>query len=245
MLRRLTEVLLPSIIGIMVHKIESLTPKEKRAQQAFWETLKVAPRRTKKPLVVAFVGLVGSGKSSVAKELAKFISATVIDGDQIRVHLRKEGEKFEGARKIAENVMVEVIKNGGNAIMDSDHIDAKKRASLREKVRKAGAKLIFIRAYADYDVMAGRTISAKYENRSDDFFGGASTKWNGDEQSRGAVVKLRELWRRTPNHYRWDSRGGGKWVPKKLPFEIFAEIDTATEQWKEEIQKVAKQILGE
>ena len=244
MIKCLMEKFLPFVIGIMVHKIESLTQKEKRAQQTFWKTLKVAPRKTKQPIVVACIGLVGSGKSSVAKELARLISATVIDGDQIRVHLRKEGEKFEGARKIAENVMVEVIKNGGNAIMDSDHIDAKKQASLREKVRKAGAKLIFVRSYADYDVMSGRIISAIYHNQPDDFFGGASTKWSGDEKSRGAVVKLREMWRRTPNHYRWDSKGGGKWIPKKLPF-LFAEIDTTdAEEWKKEIRKVAAKILS-
>lgn len=245
MLDRLIEFVLPSIIGIMVHRKESLTQKERRAQEAFMASLNVVPHKTKQPVVVAVIGLVGSGKTSVARVLAEEISATVIEGDAIRICLRKERERYEGARKIAENAVNEIIKKGGNVVLDSDHIDAKKRASLREKAKKAGAKLLFIRTFADYDIMAGRVISANYRNRPEDFFGGASTKWTGSEQSRGSVIKLREMWRRTPHHYRWEDKGGGRWVSKKLPFGIFAEIDTTNpESWKRETQKVAKRILA-
>ena len=61
-------------------------------------------------MVIAIVGLVGSGKSFVADELAKLISATVIENDKIRVCLRKEGERYEGTRKIVENAVAEIIK---------------------------------------------------------------------------------------------------------------------------------------
>ncbi len=219
-----------------------LTQKEFRAQKAFLNNLRIAKRKTKKPVIVAIVGLVGSGKSSVAKALAPLIGATIIEGDAIRVELRKVGERYEGARKIAENAMKEVIRRGGNVIFDSDFIDAKKRASLVAKAKKAKARLLFIRTFADYDVMAGRVISAsaKYKNSPEDFFGGASSKWKGEEK--GAVVKLREMWRRTPHHYQWDKKavsGGGAWVLKKLPFPIFATIDTTdAEKWKAELAKV-------
>jgi pantothenate kinase len=63
MFARLSEAVLPVIIGIMVHKRETLTAKEQRAQTAFLESLNIAPRKTKKPVVVAMVGLVGFGKS--------------------------------------------------------------------------------------------------------------------------------------------------------------------------------------
>jgi len=243
-MKRLTEMVLPFIVGIMVHKKESLTTKERRAQDEFVKTLKVAPRKTKKAIVIAIVGLVGSGRTSVAKELAKLLPATIIEGDDIRVQLRKQNERYEGARKIAENATFEAIKQDGNVILDSDHIDQKKRASLREKVKQTGARMIFSRTTADYDVMAGRAIVAEYRPSKDDFFGGAGlkSKWQGNNP--GAVVKLREMWRRTPNHYRWENKVGGRWVLKKLPFKVFATVDTADEKkWKAQIQKVAKSIL--
>ena len=50
--------------------------------------------KQKRPLVVGFVGLIGSGKTTLAKELASLIGATVISGDDIRVLLRKEKKKI-------------------------------------------------------------------------------------------------------------------------------------------------------
>ena len=243
MFARLSEVLLPAIIGIM-HKIEKLTDKEQRAQKAFVESLTVVSRKTKKPVMVAMIGLVGSGKSTVAKELAKHISATVIEGDAIRVFLRKEGEKYEGMRKIAENAMEEIIRKGGNVILDSDHIDAKKRASLREKAKKLGAELNFIRTHAHWDIMVGYALATDYRDTPDDFFGGAPSLYQGDAKTKGAITKTREMWRRTPHHYKWQNTGGGKWVLKKLPFPVLTTIDTMTDKWKEEVQKVAKKLVS-
>ncbi len=222
-----------------------LNQKGKRAQTSFLPSLKVFKRKTKKPVIIGMVGLVGSGKSSVAKELAKFIGATIIEGDAIRVCLRKAGEQYERAREIGENAVEVIIKKGGNAILDSDFNNAEKRQDINRLAKRIGAKLVFVRIYADYDIMAGRVVAAHYRDRSDDFFGGASTKWQGSEQSGGAVVKLREMWRRTPHHYRWENKGGGKWILKKLPFPIFAAIDTTEpKKWKAEIAKVGRRLLG-
>ena len=244
MFGQLTEFILPRIIGVMVHKREKLTKKEQAAQDVFMAKLDIKKRKTDKPVVVAVIGLVGSGKSSVAQELAKHIGATVIGGDDIRIELRKQSERYEKSRAIAENVATEVVKQGGNVILDSDFVDEKKRASLREKARKAGMRLVFVRTHCDLDVMVGRVLTATYHNRVDDFFGGAKSKWQGSEQSKGAAVKVREMWRRTPHHYHWVNQGGGKWVLKKFPFAIFAEIDTTdSDSWKREVEKCAKQLL--
>ena len=48
----------------------------------------------KQPKVVAIVGLVGSGKSSVARYLAKLIGAKIISANVIRVALRKKGKGY-------------------------------------------------------------------------------------------------------------------------------------------------------
>ena len=152
MVRRLLEIALPRIIGFVVHAREKLTEKEAGAQKIILERMTVVPRKTAKPVVVALVGLVGSGKSTVAKKLAERIGGTVVNGDDIRIELRKLGAQFERTRAIAENLAAYVIAEGGNPVLDSDFVDANKRASLREKIREIGAELAFIRVYCDWDV---------------------------------------------------------------------------------------------
>lgn len=246
MFNKLTEVVLSFIPRVIVHKKETLSPKAQRAQDAYLSKLDVSQQKTKKPVVVGFLGLVGSGKSSVAQELAKHIGGTLVEGDAIRVRLRKENERYKYVRQIAENIALEILKRGGNVVFDSDQTDEKKRASVREKVRKAGARLVFIRTYADPHVMFGRMLSAEYRRHPDDFFGGAKTKWEGGtEQQRGVVIKFGEAWRRTPHHYRWVNEGGGKWVLKKLPFALLADIDTTNpSQWKNEVKRAAQKLLA-
>jgi len=246
MIARLIEVILPCIIGIMVHKREKLTTKEQKAQKRFSESLEISRRKTKKPVIVAMVGLVGSGKSTVAQAISEMIGGTIIEGDQIRVYLRKENEEYEGTRKIAENVALEIIKEGDNAILDSDHIDPKKRASLREKAKSAKVRLVFIRTLCDHDIMFGRAITKRFPATENDFFGGAGleSSWKNSETA-GTVVKVREIWRRTPYHYRWKNKVGGKWIPKKLsklPFKILAEVNTSDPKWKEKLQQTVSKL---
>ena len=117
---------------------------------------------------------------------------------------------------------------------------------MREKVRKAGARLVFIRTHADPHVMLGRMLQAEYRRSPDDFFGGAKSKWEGGtDQQRGVVIKFGEAWRRTPHHYRWSDEGGGKWMLKKLPFRLLADIDTTEEaHWKDEVKKIAQKLTA-
>ncbi len=227
----------------MAHGCERPTAKKRRAEKSFLAALDVRERVTKEPVIVAFVGLVGSGKSTVARALAQLIGGTVVEGDAIRIALRKQKEKYDRARVIAEDVALDVAKRGGNPILDSDFVDDKKRASLREKARKAGVRLVFIRTVCDPHVAIGRAIVAPYTDSEEDFFGGASSKWEGNPQSKGAVVKIRELWRRTPQHYRWVNEAGGKWVLKKFPFAILATIDTTdSEAWERAVERCAEKL---
>lgn len=229
----------------MTNKRETLTRKEQAAQDVFLAKLDIRKRKTKKPIIVAFLGLVGSGKSSVAKEIARPIGATVIEEDRVRLELRKRKESYEKSRLIAENVALEILKEGGNVVLDSDFTYEKKRQDIRKLARRAGARLVFIRVHCEPDVMLGRMLSARYRNHPDDFFGGASSLWQGSRQLNGAIVKVREMWRRTAHHYRWVNQGGGQWKLKKFPFATFAEINTTNQDsWKREVNRVTKRLLA-
>lgn len=231
-----------SIIGVMVRNKRILTPKEAEIQKDFLKKLVIEPHTDQ--LVIGIIGLVGSGKSSVAQHLAMSIDATVIENDAIRIELRKQGESYDRVWAIAENLCVKVLERGGNIILDSDFADEKKRASLREKVRKFGVRLVFIRTHCDFDVASQRIR----ENDPGEFFNNATSLSTSSEK--GKDVKMRELNRRMPLHYRWVNKAGGKWVLKKFPFAIFAEIDTTyysslwDESLREDVWRCAKKLLA-
>lgn len=232
-------------LGIKIlHKMEKLTEKELKAQKNYFIKVDITPKRkTKKPLIVGIVGLIGSGKTTIAKKLAPLIGATVVSGDDIRICLRKEKEKYDNTRLIAEIVATEIINNGGNVIIDSDFIDQKKRVSLKEKAKKIGAKVIFIRTYADLDIMIGRIMSTDFKNVLEDFFGEASSSYQGE--NKGAVVKEREMICRMLSHYNAINVGNGryKFELKEPSFKLFAGIDTNDEEdWHQVVKVIALQI---
>jgi len=63
----------------MVHKKEKLTQKERKAQEKFLANLQIKKRKTKKPVIVAIIGLVGSGKSSVMNAICFGLFGTFPD----------------------------------------------------------------------------------------------------------------------------------------------------------------------
>ena len=176
MFGRLIRFVPPGIIGIMVAKKRTLVAEERNAQEAFLTSLlghRIRQHKTENPIVVALVGLVGSGKSETAQALAERIGATVIENDQIRIELRRQkATSYNRAWAIAENIAVEIVGRGGNVILDSDFVDERKRASLREKTRKAGVRLVFVRTVCDFDVMSQRIR----EDDPGDFFNSAGSK---------------------------------------------------------------------
>ncbi len=215
---------------------KGLTPGEQRAKQSFLSGLDIKKGNTDKPIIIAMVGLIGSGKSSVAREIAKHISGTVIEANKIRVCLREEGEDYENVSWIIQRVVIKVIESGGNVIIDSDNIGEDKRLILQAIADEKKAKLFFIRTTCDFDVMIGRITTTDYN--AEGFFGGASTSWQGSEQSQGAVVKMREMCRRTPHHYQWEEKGGGIWALKLLSFPIFSVVNTTDEEtWKKQVRE--------
>lgn len=193
-------------------------------------------RAAKKPVIIAIVGLVGSGKSSVAKYLAKLIGAKVISANAIRVALRKQNKGYGRVRIIVEQEALSAIKKGKNIILDSDFSDSAKRRGLETKAKKA-AKIVYIRTYSNRDIIIGRLLNARYT--PNDLYGGASTDWPG--KNKGAVVALREMLRRTPHHYKWSVVGGGKFELRKLPIKFLAEIDTG-KNWQQKVRQAAKKL---
>src|SRR3989344_2558150 len=237
-----------SVIAYAARKTEKLTPKEIEAQAKYKDTLGFRKRNTDKPVVVAMVGLVGSGKSAVAQYLAELIGATVVCGDDIRIELRKNELGYDKARLIGENIAASIIGQGRNVVLDSDFVDRNKRESIRQIVKKSKpafrgiipvGQLVFVRTICDINVMFQRIR----ENDAGEFFGPAQTKSTALDS--GKDLKLREMWRRTPQHYDWENDGGGRWIQKMMNFVTFAPVDTASADWRTQVESIAVSIIYE
>lgn len=221
-----------------------LTKPEQHVRDAFLSHLKVAKRKTKKPVIAAMIGLVGSGKSTVARELAPLLGATVVGHDQIRIKLRKVHLPYDHVDAIAEDAMRAVIGRGGNVVLDADFASPEKQKSLRKFARDSGASVFFVRVTCDIDIMLGRIITASGKEAGL-FFRDASSLWQGAARPKAAVVKIREMLRRMPHHYHWSNHNGGAWRLKKLLPKPFAEVDTSNPKWEYALKRVAEHILRE
>ncbi|MDE1975574.1 MAG: AAA family ATPase, partial [Patescibacteria group bacterium] len=187
------------------------------------------------------IGLVGSGKSVVAKELAKLIGAAIVETDAVRIILMRRGESFDNANILVRDIARDLIKNGNNVVLDSDFINEDKRTALREMAMPAGIRHGFVRVYADPIVMISRTISADYGDVKKDFFAASSV-----DKISAKVLKIREMWRRTPNHYRWLDETGGRWELKELACDVLSDIDTTDgEGWKTKVEDLAHKLVSD
>lgn len=222
------------IAAWLMHKSERLPFEEMLVQQELVSEIAASARTTRKPVVIGMVGLVGAGKSTVARKLADSMGAAVIEGDAVREALRSHGRRYDNARLIMEGMALALILQEKSAIIDADFIEPLNRARLQNML-KGVASPLFVRVWCNYDIMAGRILQAEYPPQS--FFGGARSQWEGEHK--GNVIKLREMWRRTPLHYRWIRQDGGKWMLRNLRFDVAATINTA-----EELGPQLKSVFG-
>lgn len=169
--------------------------------------------------VIAMVGVCGSGKTTVARDLADKLSLHYISADDVRVMLRESDPKigYERVRDILEAFVFNRLLYGEGCVIDSDFANYWKRLMLRAALAEGPeSPLFFIRTTCDVDVMIGHSIYDKPEQ----FFADARTEWKGGKK--GAVVKIREMTRQMHDHYEM----GGRIT--LLPMAgIFATIDNS------------------
>ena len=181
-------------------------------------------------ILLALVGVIGSGKSTIAKTLSKTLGWKIISKDAVRVKLRSEGLGFtpEKTDKIYYALINNSVLSGKNAVLDSDFVEKDKRKKLEKFARKNNVRVLYLCILCDRDVMLERMISAKYGDKT---------------MFKSASIAVREHYRRYPWHYRWSEARGGSYSLRKLPIKFFAEIDTTEpKKWKQKIRAVAKRL---
>lgn len=204
---------------------EGLNKLETLAMEAFARKLVLREHKTRLPIAIAMMGLTGSGKSTVAPEIAERIGAVLIDYDNISLELRSRGASYEGADEIALAVASALLSGDHSVVLDSDFASPHRRGNLRKGIREAGFRLDFVRTYADVGTIIARLMRAGYHEAS----GGADVipiRHQEGVGSKNAVVKIEEMWRRTGAHYQRVDGAEGRWVIKNPPCQLLADIDT-------------------
>lgn len=193
--------------------------------------LKVSRRRTKQPVILAMIGVSGVGISTVARTLAKKLGWSVIEKNRIRVKLRDDGPGFTPAStdRIAYAMLTRVMRERGNAILDSDFVEKPKRKRLERFSRKYGARVVYLNVVCDRDHMIERMLRANYNPKSDIF--------------KSAAIAVREHNRRYPWHYRWSPVQGGQYILHKPPVKVIAALNTTDpEKWKKRLKVLVKRL---
>ena len=92
-----------------------------------------------KPTLTMMVGLVGSGKSTYAKQLAKETNAIICSSDAIREELCEDENSQDNndeVFKILHSRIKENLKNGKNVIYDATNINFKRRRAFLSELRR-------------------------------------------------------------------------------------------------------------
>ena len=91
-----------------------------------------------KPAFTMMVGLVGSGKSTYAKQLAEETNAIICSSDAIREELcgdENSQDNNEEVFKILHSRIKENLKNGKNVIYDATNINSKRRRAFLSEIK--------------------------------------------------------------------------------------------------------------
>ncbi|MDO8560942.1 MAG: AAA family ATPase [bacterium] len=121
-----------------------------------------------KLFLIAFIGVVGSGKTYIASILARKLKALHIRTDSIRIFLRKKGKTYSSAPQLAKALAKSAFSKNRSVVFDFDAVNPKRQLELRQFAKKFGAKIFFIRVNTTEKIIIKRLREHRYTKN--DFF---------------------------------------------------------------------------
>ena len=135
--------------------------------QNFLSRLKLPDEKVQKPFIVATIGLIGSGRSTVAKLTAeKLKGAALVRSDSARYLLKEAGLPWgENVRQILKGVAINLLGKGYGVVFDGNAADEEDRKNVSEIASQAGASVHYIRINIDPEIAKERK-RARYDDSS-------------------------------------------------------------------------------
>src|SRR5439155_25370475 len=159
----------PGFLGIAFYSDEGLpSPEPARRRQPLLErdvrllrgALGPLPPAEPRPAFVVLIGLPGSGKSHLAREIIRRRPLALVESDQMRRALFKRPAytETENTRlfRACHQLLEELLAAGIPALCDATNLRELHRRPLYEIAERTGARLLLVQVTAAQDVVRGR-----------------------------------------------------------------------------------------
>ena len=191
---------------------------------------KLPVEKADKQFIVGIVGMIGSGRTLLAKTLVENIKgAILICANSARFLLKEAGMSWgENVYAVLLNTTEWLVKNGYIAVYDGNQVDKDRREAIKKLADKLGVKYYLLKIITSEET-AERYLREKYsqppKNTFEDF-------WPGTD----AEDIVRNLHERNKDFYAIDKED-----PRP---EFFAEIENegTIEEFKQKAIEVAKKL---
>src|SRR3989344_2813903 len=135
--------------------------------QEFLSMVKMPAEKAPKPFLLGMIGNIGSGKSTVARELRTLLPGAVhIQANSARYLLKQAGMEWgDNVRTILDGVIRHLIGHDYGVVVDGSTAEARDRQRLSSLADELHVPLMFVRIKCDADVCSMRE-QRKYDDPS-------------------------------------------------------------------------------
>lgn len=133
----------------------------------FLSRLSLPAQKADSPFIIATIGLVGSGRTTVAKIITEQVNgAVLVQANSARFLLKEAGLPWgENVRQILKQVSKDLLAKGYGIIFDGNASDEDDRKNIDEIAQGTGAKTFYIRITIDPEIAKERE-QKKYDDSS-------------------------------------------------------------------------------
>jgi len=133
--------------------------------QDFLSRLHLPENKADKPFIVATIGLVGSGRTTVAKILVeKLNGAVLVQANSARFLLKEASLPWgDNVRQVLKGVAVELLDKGYGVVFDGNASDEEDRKNIEEIAERTSAKISYVRINIEPE-LAKQREEQKYNN---------------------------------------------------------------------------------
>lgn len=191
---------------------------------------KLPAEKADKPFVIGIVGMIGSGRTLLAKTLVENLKGAVLNSANSARYVLKESKMSWGPNVYAVllNTTEWLLKNGYIAVYDGNQVDKDRREAIKELADKLGAKYYLFKIITS-EATAEKYLRGKYTQTPKNTF---EDYWPGTD----ADDIVQNLKQRNKDFFAIDQED-----PKP---EFFAEIENegTIEEFKQKAREAAEKL---